>query len=158
MRCAAVETGQRAGRGPDAARPARGRHRAGDQELPDQRAVRADRPIYTGKFDCEFTIYTNAPDPDNEGLWSGKFIPPHGANTTWLNDPVLTQTSHDALLTFDRAKRKALYQREAERVHELVPGRVPVLAEFVLGGQQRSARLGPASYISNYWNCWEWQL
>ena len=115
-------------------------------------------PIYTGKFDSEFTITTNAPDPDNEGLWSGKFIPPHGANTSWLNDPVLTKVSHEALLTFDRAKRKALYQREAERVHELVP------VVFLYWQNSYSAvnadlqNWKPASYISNYWNCWEWKI
>ena len=115
-------------------------------------------PIYTGHFDSEFTIYTNAPDPDNEGLWSGKFIPPHGANTTWLNDPVLTQTSHDALLTFDRAKRKALYQREAERVHELVPVVYLYWQNSYSAVNSDLKGWRPASYISNYWNCWEWQL
>jgi peptide/nickel transport system substrate-binding protein len=115
-------------------------------------------PIYTGHFDSEFTIYTNAPDPDNEGLWSGKFIPPHGANTTWLNDPILTQTSHDALLTFDRAKRQALYQREAERVHELVPV-VYLYWQNSYSAVNRDLKgWRPASYISNYWNCWEWKL
>jgi peptide/nickel transport system substrate-binding protein len=115
-------------------------------------------PIYTGKFDGEFTIYTNAPDPDNEGLWSGKFIPPHGANTTWLNDPVLTRTSHEALLTYDHAKRKALYQKEAERVHELVP--VVFLYWQTSYSAVNSDLKGwkPASYISNYWNCWEWRI
>lgn len=115
-------------------------------------------PVYTGHFDTEFTIYTNAPDPDNEGLWSGKFIPPHGANTTWLNDPVLNRTSHDALLTFDRAKRKALYQREAERVHELVPVVFLYWQNSYSAANSDLKNWKPASYISNYWNCWEWSL
>ncbi|HTD35686.1 MAG TPA: peptide ABC transporter substrate-binding protein [Candidatus Elarobacter sp.] len=115
-------------------------------------------PVYTGKFDSEFTIETQAPDPDNEGLWSGKAIPPHGANTSWLNDPVLTQVSHDANLTFDRAKRKALYQKQAERIRALTP------AVFLYWQNSYSAVNGdlknwkPASYISDYWNCWEWSL
>jgi peptide/nickel transport system substrate-binding protein len=115
-------------------------------------------PIYTGKFDTEFTIYTNAPDPDNEGLWSGKFIPPHGANTTWLNDPVLTRTSHEALLTYDHAKRKALYQREAERVHELVPVVYLYWQNSYSAVNSDLKNWKPASYISNYWNCWEWRI
>jgi len=115
-------------------------------------------PVYTGKFDSEFTIATNGPDPDNEGLWSGKFIPPRGANTTWLNDPVLTRDSHAALLTFDRAKRKALYQEMAVRIHALAP--VVYLYwqnEFdAVNGDLKNWK--PASYISNYWNCWEWTI
>src|ERR1700690_1169328 len=76
-------------------------------------------PIYSGRFDSEFTIETQGPDPDNEGNWSGKMIPPHGANASRLDDPLLRQVSHDANLTFDRAKRKALYQRQADRIHAL---------------------------------------
>ncbi|HTD36429.1 MAG TPA: ABC transporter substrate-binding protein, partial [Candidatus Limnocylindrales bacterium] len=115
-------------------------------------------PIYSGKYDSEFTIETQGPDPDNEGLWSGKMIPPHGANASWLNDPVLTQVSHDANLTFDRAKRKALYQKQAERIRELTP------AVFLYWQNSYSAvnsdlkNWKPASYISDYWNCWEWTI
>jgi peptide/nickel transport system substrate-binding protein len=115
-------------------------------------------PIYSGKFDSEFTIETDAPDPDNEGLWSGKFIPPHGANTSWLNDPVLTQTSHDAILTFDRAKRRALYQREAERVRALTPAVFLYWQNSYAAVNSDLRNWKPASYISDFWNCWEWKI
>ncbi|HEY0393938.1 MAG TPA: peptide ABC transporter substrate-binding protein [Candidatus Elarobacter sp.] len=115
-------------------------------------------PIYTGKFDTEFTIATNAPDPDNEGLWSGKFIPPHGANTSWLNDPVLTRDSHDALLTFDRAKRRQYYQEMAERIHALVPVVYLYWQNSFTAVNSDLKNWKPASYISNYWNCWEWTI
>ena len=117
-----------------------------------------DGPIYTGKFDMEFTIETNAPDPDNEGLWSGAFIPPHGANTSWLDDPVITRTSHEAATTFDRARRKVLYQQEEARIHELVP------AVFLYWQNSYSIVNSdlkywkPASYISDFWNCWQWSI
>ena len=115
-------------------------------------------PIYSGKFDSEFTIETQGPDPDNEGLWSGKMIPPHGANASWLNDPVLTQTSHDANLTFDRAKRKALYQRQADRIHELTPAVFLYWQNSFAAVNSDLKNWKPASYISSYWNCWEWTI
>jgi peptide/nickel transport system substrate-binding protein len=115
-------------------------------------------PIYTGKFDSEFTIETDAPDPDNEGLWSGKFIPPHGANTSWLDDPVLTQTSNDANLTFDRAVRRALYQREAERVRALMPVAYLYWQNSFAAVNSDLHGWKPASYISDFWNCWEWTI
>jgi len=115
-------------------------------------------PIYSGRYDSEFTIETDAPDPDNEGLWSGAFIPPHGANTSWLNDPVLTQTSHDANLTFDRVKRRALYQREAERVHALTPAVFLYWQNSYAAVNSDLHNWKPASYVSDYWNCWEWTL
>jgi len=117
-----------------------------------------DGPIYTGRFDSEFTIATNAPDPDNEGVWSGTAIPPHGANTTYLDDPVITQTSHAAALSVDPTQRRLLYQREEDRIHTLVPAiflywqNVHAVVNTDMHGWR------PASYVSDFWNCWEWTI
>jgi peptide/nickel transport system substrate-binding protein len=117
-----------------------------------------DGPIYSGRFDSEFTIETNGPDPDNEGLWSAKFIPPAGANTGRLNDPLITQTSHAATLTYDRARRRALYAAEEARIHVLVP------AVFFYWQNSYAAHNGdlrgwrPATYLSDYWNAWDWRI
>jgi peptide/nickel transport system substrate-binding protein len=115
-------------------------------------------PLYTGTYDLEFSIETNGPDPDNQTSWSGNFIPPHGANTTFLRDAIVTATSATAIRTFDRAKRKALYQREEERIHQLV------MAVFVYWDNSRAAynsdlkNYKPAEYITNNWNAWEWGI
>ncbi|MBV9278425.1 MAG: peptide ABC transporter substrate-binding protein [Candidatus Eremiobacteraeota bacterium] len=115
-------------------------------------------PLYTGNYDMEWSIDTNGPDPDNEGLWSGRFIPPKGADTTWTNDPIINQTSHAAVLTYDRAQRKALYQEEEDRIHELVP------AIFVYWENQYNAwnsdlrNYKPAPFIANNWNSWQWEM
>lgn len=115
-------------------------------------------PLYKGTYDLEWSIDTNGADPDNEGTWSGKFISPHGGNTTWLNDPLVNKLSHDAVLTYDRAQRKALYQKEEERIHELVP------AVFVYWTNQYNAwnsdvkNYRPAPFIANDWNSWQWEI
>ncbi|MEO6990977.1 MAG: peptide ABC transporter substrate-binding protein, partial [Candidatus Baltobacteraceae bacterium] len=80
-----------------------------------------DGPLYGGRYDMSLTIATNGPDPDNQGLWSGAFVPPHGANTTFLNDPAVNVASEQAVRTYDRAERRRLYQREEMRLHALVP-------------------------------------
>ena len=115
-------------------------------------------PLYTGKYDMEWSIDTNGADPDNEGLWSSKFIPPKGANTSWLIDPLVDKYAHEAVLTYDRAARKALYQKEEERLHQDVP------AVFVYWQNQYSAwnsdvkNYKPAPFIANCWNSWEWEI
>jgi len=115
-------------------------------------------PLYTGNYDMEWSIDTNGADPDNEGDWSGKFIPPKGANTTWINDSIINQTSHAAILTYDRRQRKRLYQKEELRIHELVP------AIFVYWGNQYNAwnsdlhNYRPAPFIANNWNSWQWEI
>jgi peptide/nickel transport system substrate-binding protein len=117
-----------------------------------------DGPLYTGRYDLEWSIETNGPDPDNSGDWAGTFIPPHGANTSWLNDPMVNATSRAAASTFDLARRKALYQREEERLRELVPA---VFFSWQTDYTAMNADLKnyvPAAFIGDSWNCWQWKI
>jgi peptide/nickel transport system substrate-binding protein len=117
-----------------------------------------DGPLYSGRYDLEWSIDTNGPDPDNQGSWSGDFVPPRGANTTFLRDPVLTATSDAAIRTFDRAARKALYQREESRIHELVPAVFLYWQTAVAAYNDDLRNYKPAEYITDNWNSWEWTI
>jgi peptide/nickel transport system substrate-binding protein len=115
-------------------------------------------PLYGGTYDLEWSIDTNVPDPDNQGNFSGDFIPPRGANTSFLNDPAITRLSDAALRTFERPARKALYQQEEERIHELVP---VVFLYWENGYSAYNSDLRgykPAQFIADDWNAWEWEL
>ena len=115
-------------------------------------------PLYTGRYDLEWSIETNGPDPDNSGNWAGAFIPPHGANTSWLNDPLVNATSLAAASTFDQSKRKALYQREEERIRFLVPA---VFFSWETDYTAMNADLKnyvPAAFIGDTWNAWQWKI
>jgi peptide/nickel transport system substrate-binding protein len=115
-------------------------------------------PLYGGAYDLEWSIDTNVPDPDNQGTFSGDFIPPRGANTSFLNDPALTRLADAALRTFDRPARKALYQREEERIHELVP---VIFLYWENGYSAYNSDLHgykPARFVADNWNAWEWEL
>jgi len=117
-----------------------------------------DGPLYTGHYDLEWSIDTNGPDPDNSGNWSANYIPPRGANTSFLRDGVITQTSEAALRTFDRARRKALYQREEQRIHELIPA-VFLYWEVRLSAYNDDLHgYRPAEYITDNWNAWQWSI
>ncbi len=115
-------------------------------------------PLYGGTYDLEWSIETNGPDPDNQGSWSADFVPPKGANTSFLRDPVITRTSDAAIRTFDRAKRKALYQREEARIHELVPAIFFYWQTQVAAYNDNLHGYAPAEYITDNWNSWEWSI
>ncbi len=117
-----------------------------------------DGPLYGGKYDLEWSIETNGPDPDNRGLWNGKFIPPNGANTLWLNDPIVNRTSELANSTFDRAKRKAYYQQEEERIHQLVPSQFFYWENEYVAANSDVKNLRPAAFIQDTWNSWQWDI
>lgn len=115
-------------------------------------------PLYGGTYDLEWSIDTNGPDPDNQGGWSGDFTPPRGANTSFLKDPQITRLSDEAIRTFDRTKRKALYQREEERIHALVPTVFFYWENAVAAYNSDLRNYRPAEYITDFWNSWEWEI
>jgi peptide/nickel transport system substrate-binding protein len=117
-----------------------------------------DGPIYRGTYDTEFTIETNGPDPDNEPMWAGAFIPPHGTNTSWFDDPIVNRLSHAAATTYDRSQRRALYAQEEARIHEVVPAVFFYWQNSYSGVNADLHNWKPATYISSFWNCWEWSI
>lgn len=117
-----------------------------------------DGPLYTGKYDLEWSIETNGPDPDNSGDWNGAFIPPRGANTSWLNDPIVNATSTAAASTFDVAARKRLYQREEERIRALVPAIFFSWRNNYTAMNEDLKNYVPAAFIGDTWNAWQWSI
>ncbi|MGB8907599.1 MAG: peptide ABC transporter substrate-binding protein [Candidatus Cybelea sp.] len=117
-----------------------------------------DGPLYTGKYDLEWSIETNGPDPDNSGDWSGAFIPPRGANTSWLNDPIVNATSAAAASTFDLAARKRLYQREEVRLREIVPAVFFSWRMNYTAMNDDLKNYTPAAFIGDSWNAWQWSI
>lgn len=115
-------------------------------------------PLYSGKYDLEWSIDTNGPDPDNAGLWNSAVIPPHGANTSWLRDPIVDRTSAAAAATFDQAARKRLYQREEERLRQVVPAVVCYWEQSYYGFNSDLRGFKPAAFLVDTWNAWEWQI
>jgi peptide/nickel transport system substrate-binding protein len=115
-------------------------------------------PLYSGKYDLEWSIETNGPDPDNSGSWNSAFIPPNGANTSWLQDPQIDSLSTAAASTFDQTKRKALYQREEARLRELVPAVFFTWRNGYTAINTDVKNYVPAAFIGDTWNCWQWTI
>ncbi len=117
-----------------------------------------DGPIYKGTYDLEWSIDTNAPDPDNAGSWSSAFIPPKGANTSWLRDPIVDRTSAAAAATFDQATRKRLYQEEETRIRQVVPAVFFYWETAYYGVSDHVTGFAPSAFVSDMWNAWEWNI
>lgn len=115
-------------------------------------------PLYTGHYDLEWSIETNGPDPDNRGLWNSKFIPPNGANTAWLRDPLVDKYSELANSTFDLNQRKAYYQKEEERIHQVVPAQFFYWQNEYTATNSDVRNFKPAAFIQDTWNAWEWSV
>jgi peptide/nickel transport system substrate-binding protein len=115
-------------------------------------------PVYSGRYDLEWSIATNGPDPDNSGSWNSAFIPPRGANTSWLRDPIVDRASASAAATFDPAVRTRLYQSEEERLREIVPAVFFSWETAYYGASEHMTGFKPAAYLAYTWNAWEWNI
>lgn len=115
-------------------------------------------PIYSGRYAMEWSINTNGPDPDNSGSWNGRFIPPKGANTAWLNDPVVNRTSDAALRTYSEPKRKQLYQLEEERLRALYAQVAVYWEKRYTATNSDLHNYKPAAFIADTWNAWQWTI
>jgi len=115
-------------------------------------------PIYGGTYDLEWSVETNGPDPDNSGSWNSAYIPPRGANTSWLNDPEVDRLSDAAIRTYDRVERKALYQREEERLRALMPAVCFYWENSYTAVNSDLHNYKPAAFITDMWNAWEWSI
>jgi len=63
-----------------------------------------------------------------------------------------------AVLTFDRAQRKALYQKEEERIHALVPAVFFYWENEYNAVNSDAKNIKPAAFIQDTWNAWEWEI
>lgn len=117
-----------------------------------------DGPVYGGRYDLEWSVETNGADPDDSGSWNSHFIPPNGANTSWLRDPVVDETSEAAASTFDPSKRKALYQREEARLRELDPAIFVYWERSYVAMNSDLRNYEPAAFIADEWNAWQWEI
>ncbi len=115
-------------------------------------------PLYTGNYDLEWSVDTNGADPDNACDWVTDCIPPHGANTSWLSDPIVDRTAHAAAQTFDTTQRKALYQQEEERIHQLVPAVFFYWEVEYNAANSDLKNLKPAAFIQDTWNAYAWDI
>jgi peptide/nickel transport system substrate-binding protein len=115
-----------------------------------------DGPLYTGKYQMAWMSDTRAPDPDNAANWGSDAIPPNGGNTVFLRDPLVDRLAHAARITLGRAERRALYQQEESRLHELAPSLTFAWQSETMASWGPIYGIQPATYYSSYWNSWEW--
>jgi peptide/nickel transport system substrate-binding protein len=132
--------------------------RIGVKNYPRNYLFAADGPIYGGKYDLEWSLETNGPDPDDSGSFDSKFIPPHGANTSRLNDPLVNKLTEEAASTFDPAVRKRLYQQEEARLRQLNPVIFAFWWEEYYGINTDVKNYVPSAFIADEWNAWEWDI
>jgi len=111
--------------------------------------------LNTGKFDLAMYAWISGGDPDDASQWTCAAIPPNGNNVSRYCSPQMDALQRQALSTFDRAARKAVYAK----IQRLLLADAP--AAFLYYAPERFVRtpqlLGfTPNGISAGWNAQDW--
>ncbi len=127
------------------------------KNLPVSYLFAQNGPLYTGKYQLAWAADTRGPDPDNTADWVTSAQPPNGGNTVFLHDVQVDALAAAARATNDPTRRRALYQREEERLHALAPVFVLSWQRATVAMTTRLVGVRPVPYGSNFWNSWQWR-
>ncbi len=111
--------------------------------------------VNSGKFDMGYYSWVAGADPDDSSQFLCSMTPPTGNNVMRYCSAQMDALQHEALSTFDRARRKAAYRKIQELMLHDVPGafiydqreryvRTPALQNFLPNG------------VSEGWNAYQW--
>jgi peptide/nickel transport system substrate-binding protein len=121
-------------------------------------ALKADGGILTnGKFDLALFAWVAGADPDDSSQWLCASTPPNGNNYTHYCNPQMDALQAQALSTFDRGKRKAIYAKTQAMLAQDAPAVFlfyPRIRYALNPNFQNFAPNGP----SEGWNSYEWSL
>ncbi len=112
----------------------------------------------TGKFDVFFDSWSNGVDPDDSQIFMCNQRPPWGSNYFRFCDRRLDAAENIALSVYDRAKRKAAY----DRIQEILAQQDPIIVlwfdvrQDVANSDVRGYK--PAHAVTTFWNPWEWSI
>jgi peptide/nickel transport system substrate-binding protein len=112
----------------------------------------------SGKFDVAFENWANGIDPDDSILFRCNMAPPAGWNIYHFCNRELDEAEGRALITYDRAERKAMYSR----VQRIVAEELPIVVLWyqrqldVLSDNFKNYK--PAHAVTPFWNTWEWSI
>ena len=111
-----------------------------------------------GKYDIALYSWVAGDDPNNQSLYSGKFVPPTGQNTMFYVDPVVDKAEEAALSTYDRNERKRYYSIIQKEMAAQVPTIVLFYQRQIFVTSRNFKNFKPAPATTSNWNTWEWEM
>ena len=115
-------------------------------------------PLYAGSYDMAWIVNTEGTDPDNLSEWGCDYTPPRGANTDFYCDPRVDALLRDAERAPDQAQRRRDYERAWRIMLDDVPAVIVYWDKSVTAANTDLRHFSPSPVITDFWNCWEWEI
>jgi len=121
-------------------------------------AMQAGGILQNAKYDISLFSWVNGVDPDDSTFTMCDQWPPRGQNTFRYCDPKLDAAERIALTHYDRATRKAAYDKIQALLAEDVPFIVVWFSRRVTALNTDFINYKPAHAVTQFWNSWEWEI
>jgi peptide/nickel transport system substrate-binding protein len=115
-------------------------------------------PLYGGTYDMAWIVNTEGVDPDNLAEWGCDYIPPRGANTDFYCNPRVDALLRDAERQADQAARRRDYEQAWKIMLDEVPAVIVYWDKSVTAANSDLRNFRPSPAITDFWNCWEWEI
>jgi len=115
-------------------------------------------PLYGGTYDMAWIVNTEGVDPDNLAEWGCAYIPPRGANTDFYCNPRVDALLRDAERQVDQAVRRRDYEQAWKIMLDEVPAVIVYWDKSVTAANSDLRNFRPSPAITDFWNCWEWEI
>ena len=115
-------------------------------------------PLYGGTYDMAWIENTEGVDPDDLAAWGCDYFPRAGANTDFYCNPRVDALLLDAQRQADQAARRRDYQQAWTIMLDDVPAVIVYWDKSVVAANSdlRNYKMSPV--VTDFWNCWEWEI
>ena len=112
----------------------------------------------SGRFDVVYESWSKGVDPDDSPLFMCDMMPPAGLNDYRYCNPALDAQERQATASYDVSVRRAAYGRIQTILSQELPMYVLWFQENqdVVNVDLRNYR--PASYVTPFWNTWQYRI
>jgi len=115
--------------------------------------------ISTGKYQVALFAWENAtPDPDDQTYVAPSSIPPNGQNESWYVNRWVGRWGEEALHTYDRSRRRALYALEQEALIRDLPFYTIAWLSQIDAANSDLQGLRPVPVGSDLFNVSDWRM
>jgi peptide/nickel transport system substrate-binding protein len=111
-----------------------------------------------GHYDVALYSWIGAADPDDNAIYSGDNLAPHGQNAMMWNNRVATAAMADALKTLDQTRRKRDYAIVQQQLALDVPTIIINFARVPYVYNDDFKGFNPSPVISAFWDPWNYSI
>jgi len=115
-------------------------------------------PLFGGTYDMAWIENSEGVDPDDLASWGCDYFPHRGANTDFYCNPRVDALLRDAQRSAVQARRRRDYEQAWAIMLDEVPAVIVYWDKSVVAANSDLRNYAMSPVVTDFWNCWEWEI